>query len=86
MLPVGGTLIFGTRTTMDPGDAARASEVLAPRFVIPIHEGGEWMPVPPASWHPGRFAHFERARANSTSRSEARVLAPGGSATFSAAD
>ncbi len=86
MLPVGGTLIFGTRTTMDPGDAARASEVLAPRFVIPIHEGGEWMPVPPASWHPGRFTHFERALANSTSRSEARVLAPGGSATFSVAD
>ena len=85
MLPVGGTLIFGTRTTMDPGDAARAAEVLDPRFVIPIHEGGEWMPVPPASWHPGRFRHFEQALRRSQAGSQAKVLAAGGSATFVAA-
>ena len=82
MLPVGGTLIFGTRTTMDPGDAVRAAEVLKPRVVIPIHEGGEWMPVPPASWHPGRGRHFVEALKWSTSPSEACLLAPGKSASF----
>jgi L-ascorbate metabolism protein UlaG (beta-lactamase superfamily) len=82
MLPVGGTLIFGKRTTMDPGDAVRASEVLKPRFVIPIHEGGEWLPVPPASWHPGRRSHFVQELSHSKSPSEACVLEPGRSATF----
>lgn len=59
-LPIGGTRIFGTRTTMDPGDALTAARALGARFVIPIHEGMEWMPVPPASWHPGRTIDFER--------------------------
>jgi len=58
LLPVGGTLIFGHRTTMDPADAVRAALVLRPRHVLPIHEGGEWLPVPPASWHPGRRGAF----------------------------
>lgn len=82
MLPVGGTLIFGKRTTMDPGDAVRAAEVLEPGIVIPIHEGGEWLPVPPASWHPGRAHHFVEALKWSKSSSEACLLAPGKSATF----
>lgn len=59
-LPIGGTRIFGRRTTMDPGDALAAARALRARFVIPIHEGGEWMPLPPASWHPGRTRAFER--------------------------
>tara|TARA_Y100001968_G_scaffold155462_1_gene142013 strand:- start:481 stop:1266 length:786 start_codon:yes stop_codon:yes gene_type:complete len=82
MLPIGGTRIFGRRTTMNPADAARAAEVLKPRFVIPIHEGGEWLPVPPASWHPGRFAHFPGALERSSSTAQARVLEPGASAIF----
>ncbi|MEE2829978.1 MAG: MBL fold metallo-hydrolase [Myxococcota bacterium] len=60
LLPVGGTLIFGKRTTLDPGDAVRVCEVLQPRWALPIHEGGEWLPVPPASWHPGRTEDFEQ--------------------------
>lgn len=59
LLPVGGTLIFGKRTTLNPADAVRVCEVLKPRWALPIHEGGEWLPVPPASWHPGRTEHFE---------------------------
>ena len=58
LLPVGGTLIFGHRTTMDPADAVRAAALLQPVFALPIHEGGEWMALPPASWHPGRCADF----------------------------
>ena len=58
LLPIGGTLIFGHRTTMDPADAVRAALVLRPRYILPIHEGGEWLPVPPASWHPGRCRDF----------------------------
>ena len=68
LVPVGGTLIFGHRTTMDPWDAAQACRALGADLAIPIHEGGEWLPVPPASWHPGRRRHFARAL---------RRLAPG---------
>jgi len=82
LLPIGGTLIFGHRTTMNPADAVRAANILKPRVVIPIHEGGEWMPMPPASWHPGRNHHFVRDLARSGLPVEARVLAPGESAEF----
>ncbi|MBK7974070.1 MAG: MBL fold metallo-hydrolase [Deltaproteobacteria bacterium] len=89
-LPIGGTRIFGTRTTMDPADALTAARALGARFVIPIHEGMEWMPVPPASWHPGRTIDFERlcgaARdddgAGGTSAPVAVRLARGERATF----
>jgi L-ascorbate metabolism protein UlaG (beta-lactamase superfamily) len=60
LLPVGGTLIFGKRTTLSPADAVRVCGVLNPRWALPIHEGGEWLPVPPASWHPGRTVDFEK--------------------------
>lgn len=58
LLPVGGTRIFGSRTVMSPGDAWRAAEILGARHVIPIHEGGIWMSVPPLSLHPGRARHL----------------------------
>ncbi len=82
LLPIGGTLIFGTRTTMNPTDAARACDVLRPRWAVPIHEGGEWLPVPPASWHPGRNHHFVEALAESTGPTKPCVLAAGETATF----
>jgi L-ascorbate metabolism protein UlaG (beta-lactamase superfamily) len=83
ILPIGGTLIFGHRTTMGPSDAVKACNYLRPRWVIPIHEGGEWLPVPPASWHPGRNSHFVEALEQSSLPCEARVLAPGETACFS---
>ncbi len=77
ILPIGGTLIFGHRTTLSPEDAVRACNLLRPRWAIPIHEGGEWMPIPPASWHPGRNRHFVRALERSRLPIEPVVLAPG---------
>ena len=77
LLPIGGTRIFGTRTTMGPADAVRACNVLRPRVAVPIHEGGEWMPVPPASWHPGRNRHFVRELALSALPVQACVIRPG---------
>ncbi len=82
ILPIGGTLIFGTRTTMAPHDAVRALNYLRPKWAIPIHEGGEWLPVPPASWHPGRNRHFVRQLALSGLMVEPCVLAPGEEASF----
>ena len=70
LLPVGGTLIFGKRTTLNPSDAVRVCEVLKPRWALPIHEGGEWLPVPPASWHPGRTKDFEEILLNSSCRTK----------------
>jgi len=83
ILPIGGTLIFGHRTTMAPHDAVRACNYLRPRWAIPIHEGGEWLPVPPASWHPGRNRHFIRQLAQSGLPVQPCVLAPGESGVFS---
>ena len=77
LLPIGGTLIFGHRTTMGPSDAVRACNYLRPRFAVPIHEGGEWMPVPPASWHPGRNRHFVRELERSGLPVEPCVIRPG---------
>jgi L-ascorbate metabolism protein UlaG (beta-lactamase superfamily) len=58
LLPVGGTRIFGVRTVMNPTDAWRAADILEARHIIPIHEGGIWMSVPPLSLHPGRAKHL----------------------------
>ncbi|MBR57245.1 MAG: hypothetical protein CMH54_04220 [Myxococcales bacterium] len=77
LLPIGGTLIFGHRTTMGPADAVRAASVLRPAVVVPIHEGGEWMSVPPASWHPGRFTDFAALLEQSDSGAVPEVLEPG---------
>ena len=82
LLPIGGTLIFGHRTTMGPSDAVKACNYLRPSYVIPIHEGGEWLPVPPASWHPGRNGQFVAKLAESGLPCEARVLKPGQMTTF----
>jgi len=82
LLPMGGTLIFGHRTTMGPADAVRACNALRPRWAIPIHEGGEWMPVPPASWHPGRHRHFVDLLDRSGLPVAPCVLRPGESAIF----
>jgi len=82
LLPIGGTLIFGHRTTMDPSDAVEACRDLKPRYVIPIHEGGEWQSVPPASQHPGRFKDFARTLDLSELNSKHCVLEPGESFTF----
>jgi N-acyl-phosphatidylethanolamine-hydrolysing phospholipase D len=54
LLPVGATRIFGVRTVMWPPLAAEAADILEADRVIPIHEGGIWMSVPPASLHRGR--------------------------------
>jgi L-ascorbate metabolism protein UlaG (beta-lactamase superfamily) len=54
LLPVGGTRILGKRTVMGPSDALEAADILRAATVIPIHEGGIWMSVPPLSLHPGR--------------------------------
>ncbi len=86
LLPIGGTLIFGHRTTMDPADAHRAACALRARFVVPTHEGMEWMPVPPASWHPGRTRVFEeRCRAEPSGPCAVR-LRRGERATFGEVD
>ena len=58
LLPVGGTRILGRRTVMGPTDARDAALLLDAAVVIPIHEGGIWMSVPPLSLHPGRCRHL----------------------------
>jgi L-ascorbate metabolism protein UlaG (beta-lactamase superfamily) len=59
MLPVGATRIFGKRTVMCPPHAAEAADILEAERVIPIHEGGIWLSVPPASLHRGRAVHLQ---------------------------
>lgn len=59
-LPVSGTEIFGTRTTMDEEEAYVAACDLGAKIVVPIHEGGLWMSVPPASRHPGRARRLQQ--------------------------
>jgi L-ascorbate metabolism protein UlaG (beta-lactamase superfamily) len=82
LVPIGGTLIFGHRTTMAPQDAARACHTLGARWAIPIHEGGEWFSLPPASWHPGRNIDFVKALKTEAPRCRPRVLERGQSAIF----
>lgn len=57
LLPCGGTEIVGRRIVMNPLDCVQAALDLRCRSLVPIHEGGEWMSVPPLSRHPGRAAH-----------------------------
>ena len=82
LIPVGGTLIFGHRTTMSPAEAAKACGVLGARFAIPIHEGGEWLPVPPASWHPGRRRRLPVELRRAGVGTTPVVLTPGETAIF----
>lgn len=59
MLPVGGTRIFGRKTVMGPRDAEIAALILQAQTIIPIHEGGIWLSLPPFSLHPGRATHLK---------------------------
>lgn len=82
LLPVGGSRILGKRTVMDPEDAATAGEILDAATLVPIHEGGIWMSVPPLSMHPGRAAHLAQAvRARGHDR-KVVVLKEGETASF----
>ncbi len=83
LVPIGGTRIFGRRTTMNPRDAARACVALRARNAVPIHEGGEWFSLPPASVHPGRNRHFVRALRKVAPGCRPQVLAPGQSTKIS---
>lgn len=82
LLPVGGTRVLGRRIVMDPADACRAAEILGARFVIPIHEGGTWMSVPPLSLHPGRGRDLQHIAESRGARFDVILLDPGGSAIF----
>ena len=82
LLPVGGTRIFGRRTVMGPGDAERAADLLGAEQVVPIHEGGIWLSVPPASLHRGRARHLARAFARRGEAGRVVVLREGESASF----
>ena len=84
LLPVGGTRIFGFRTVMCPPEAAEAAEILEARQVVPIHEGGIWMSVPPASLHSGRAAHLGRIMAAKGQAERFLHLRPGQSARLPA--
>lgn len=81
-LPVGGTLVLGRRTTMNPVEAFRAARILEAREVVPIHEGGIWMSVPPLSLHPGRGRHLARLLRRSVGGPRYRALRRGETATF----
>jgi L-ascorbate metabolism protein UlaG (beta-lactamase superfamily) len=80
LLPVGGTRIFGVRTVMCPPEAAEAADILEARHVVPIHEGGIWLSVPPASLHSGRAAHLGRIMAAKGQADRFLLLKPGQSA------
>jgi len=82
LLPVGGTRIFGRRTVMGPDDAERAADLLGAELVIPIHEGGIWLSVPPASLHPGRARHLARRMRRRGEPGRVVVLAEGESVTL----
>jgi L-ascorbate metabolism protein UlaG (beta-lactamase superfamily) len=82
LLPVGGTRIFGRRTVMGPGDAERAADLLGAERVVPIHEGGIWLSLPPASLHRGRARHLARAFARRGEADRVVVLREGESASF----
>ncbi len=82
LLPVGSTRIFGRRTVMGPGDAERAADLLRAEQVVPIHEGGIWLSVPPASLHRGRARHLARAFARRGEADRVVVLREGESTRF----
>jgi L-ascorbate metabolism protein UlaG (beta-lactamase superfamily) len=81
LLPVGGTRILGRRTVMGPADAWRAARLLEAEVVIPLHEGGLWLSVPPFSLHPGRTAHLATIAARAGAPDRVVVLAEGETAS-----
>jgi L-ascorbate metabolism protein UlaG (beta-lactamase superfamily) len=82
LLPVGGTRIFGKKTTMSPGDAEEAADLLEAERIIPIHQGGDWPALPPASLHPGRARHLARRFATRGEAERVFVLGCGDSVTL----
>ncbi len=82
LLPVGGTRIFGRRTVMGPDDAERAADLLEATTVVPIHEGGIWLSVPPVSLHPGRARHLLDRMQRRGQADRVAVLAEGESVTL----
>lgn len=82
LLPVGGSRILGVRTVMAPDDALAAADLLGAAHVVPLHEGGIWMSVPPLSLHPGRARHLAAAFAARGQAGRITVLVEGASATF----
>lgn len=75
ILPVGGSLIWGRQTVMGPADALRAGQELGAPLLIPVHQGGDWLPLPPMSRHPGKAGELvELAR---TAAPSLKVLALG---------
>jgi len=82
LLPVGGTRICGRRTVMSPRDAADAADLLDAQTVVPIHEGGIWVSVPPLSLHPGRARHLVQIFERRGQPRRAVVLKPGESYTL----
>ncbi len=81
MLPVSGTRVLGRRTVMGPREAEAAADLLRAEFVIPIHEGGVWLSLPPLSLHPGRAADLRRRFERRGEPDRVRVLAEGESWT-----
>jgi len=82
MLPVGATRILGTRTVMCPPHAAEAADILEATTVIPIHEGGIWLSVPPLSLHRGRASQLVEIMARRGEAQRVMVLRPGQAATI----
>jgi len=77
LLPVGGSLIWGRRTVMDPGQAVQAALDLKARVMVPTHPGGEWYSVPPLSLHPGRKEDARRIAAERNLSLHVEVLPNG---------
>jgi len=82
LLPVGGSLVFGRRTVMGPAQAVQAAVDLGAKALIPLHPGGEWLPVPPLSWHPGRCRHAEAEARRRGLDLRVHVLQRGGTAVL----
>lgn len=84
MLPVSGTRVLGRRMVMSPGDAEAAADLLRAEVVIPIHEGGVWLSLPPLSLHPGRARDLKRRFERRGEAHRVRVLSEGESWTWRA--
>lgn len=84
LLPCGGTEIAGRRIVMNPLDCVQAAIDLRCRSLVPIHEGGEWMSVPPFSRHPGRAAHVADFAARAGAPFRTVVIRPGEAREFGA--
>ena len=82
LLPVGGTRIFGKKTTMSPRDAEEAADLLEAERIVPIHQGGDWPALPPVSLHPGRARHLARRFARRGEAERVVVLRCGDSVTL----